>query len=629
MCPAIHLSWVAGRLADPEAYVLVRTVLLYREQHVPSRHTPILETLAQGPPDGARPGPSSVLLGRLRSIGWVWQGHGVWLDHDQLPCSLLQCRVQEARDRLISGWQHAATAYVVKRRSFAGLLQAHASLTTEVLHKLPPDHQGVLIAALNGTWYTNDKGAADSNKDCRFCGQPDSALHRHWLCPHFEAQRARCPSQVRCQILASPPVCGAHGWVPTPNSLREFRAALLMLPTLEAAFESQPNLPSELALFTDGGCLEPSCAYSRVSYWGVSIASDEDPWVFRPLSAGLVPGWQQSAMRAELYAVLSALTFIASVQRPARLWIDNQRALSGLLALINNEVTVPVNRKNADIWQSIHDIVPTCRSLVLGVHKVTSHQGPEGLTNPYERWAATGNSAVDRLAESAVSAHPQILQLHLRLKAGLRAVRELRYHVHDVIIRVGLAAAPAQRSQGPTEHDPPRIDPNCVPAQVTTLSIAMPRGQRFVGLLFPGAQRFLAWMASLNGVQCEAVYVSWPQLFMDLAADLLSQGPLTKQVVPWRDVKQKAWRPPEAWPGPCQPFGQQVRSLSRYVKALLAAACMQCTTLLGRASAHSLLWWQQVLYLRVPADRMRRVDDLLCREGPLFQSLAELEAAWS
>ena len=50
-------------------------------------------------------------------------------------------------------------------------------------------------------------------------------------------------------------------------------------------------------------------------------------------------------MRAELYAVLSALTFIACVRRPARLWIDNQRALMGLLALLNHEVKVSVNRK--------------------------------------------------------------------------------------------------------------------------------------------------------------------------------------------------------------------------------------------------------------------------------------------
>lgn len=39
-------------------------------------------------------------------------------------------------------------------------------------------------------------------------------------------------------------------------------------------------------------------------------------------------------MRAEIYALVSALTFVAVAQRHARLWIDNHRALAGLQSLL-------------------------------------------------------------------------------------------------------------------------------------------------------------------------------------------------------------------------------------------------------------------------------------------------------
>lgn len=69
---------------------------------------------------------------------------------------------------------------------------------------------------------------------------------------------------------------------------------------------------------------------------------------------------------------------------------------------------------------------------------MNSHQRLSGLSGPYEHWAAAGNRAVDRLAESALQSDPAVVECHDALLAELRTVRTLRYHVHGVIIRVGL-----------------------------------------------------------------------------------------------------------------------------------------------------------------------------------------------
>ena len=65
------------------------------------------------------------------------------------------------------------------------------------------------------------KDQPDADK-CKFCGEVDSQVHRHWQCKHFGSCRQLAQEQI--DMILQLPVCvGAHGWMPEPPSLCKFQ----------------------------------------------------------------------------------------------------------------------------------------------------------------------------------------------------------------------------------------------------------------------------------------------------------------------------------------------------------------------------------------------------------------------
>jgi ribonuclease HI len=81
-------------------------------------------------------------------------------------------------------------------------------------------------------------------------------------------------------------------------------------------------MPEVLYCFTDGACLAPACPVGKLASWGVILAFP-DQETFWPVSSGLVPGWVQTALRGEIWAVISACTLAIATSKPLYLWTDN------------------------------------------------------------------------------------------------------------------------------------------------------------------------------------------------------------------------------------------------------------------------------------------------------------------
>eukprot|EP00435_Cladocopium_sp_Y103_P061896 s5_g23.t1 len=388
--PLAHLSLVEHPLHDPQFYALQATALTFR------MHGPALEDAAfvwqelhcpylhkQMPP-----GSCGTLLVRLQYIGWTWRESATFQDHAGLEIDLIGCPIQELKQRLCEGWQRHALGMLQHRKTFVGAPFMSPGLTVPTLKKLEPEKQALLRTALNGTFFTADhlkhRNVEQSSK-CKFCGAEDSQVHRHWHCEFFASCRSHLTQQQIALILDMPVVVSTHGWIPEPPSLHQFREACLNLSDETADFVYPSRLEQHVHLFTDGSCLSPSNAACRLAGWRVAIGFIEDD-SFQPLSNGLLPGWIQTAARAEILAAISALQFISLIERPATLWVDNDRVYKKLKLFQRGFRRISPSQRDADLWIRLVDQVTQVGQLLQHVVKVVSHQNPEGADNEAENW---------------------------------------------------------------------------------------------------------------------------------------------------------------------------------------------------------------------------------------------------
>eukprot|EP00435_Cladocopium_sp_Y103_P040580 s870_g11.t1 len=379
---------------------------------------------------------------------------------------LMFCPIQELRQRLLEAWQHRVMGIVQTRDTFEGAPFMHPGITTAKMQSHPPEVQALLRTTLNGTFFTadhlvhRDPTASDM---CRFCGAKDSQVHRHWQCPFFADCRTHLSQEQIDTLLTMPKVLLNHAWVPTPPSLTEFRRQCLMIPDETTCFAWPPCLDQHLHLFTDGSCLDPTSQTSKLASWGLalgSVTSDK----FVPVSNGLLPGWTQTAPRAEIMAVLGACEFALSVSRPCTIWVDNDRVYNKLKRFMSGRCKIGPNHKDADLWGKLADCVARLGALLEGIGNVVSHQNLEGAQDEAEQWIFRGNMAADATAEAAYRRFPALLQQWNALRKDVADVCVLREQVHKVVIAVGKKSILQPVEQTDAADHVPRIQPDQIRA---------------------------------------------------------------------------------------------------------------------------------------------------------------------
>lgn len=89
-------------------------------------------------------------------------------------------------------------------------------------------------------------------------------------------------------------------------------------------------------LFTDGTIDIPACQATRIASWALVASGHRTHQTLEPVAWGWVPGPRQTVVRAEIWALISALRFVQNGTHRFRIWTDNEevwtkgsRALDG------------------------------------------------------------------------------------------------------------------------------------------------------------------------------------------------------------------------------------------------------------------------------------------------------------
>ena len=119
-----------------------------------------------------------------------------------------------------------------------------------------------------------------------------------------------------------------------------------------------------------------------------------------PVATGLLPGFQQSINRSEVWAITMALRWAAFVGQPIEIWSDSQYACNGFKELLDaNEV--PQDWDNLDLWYLAYEWLQKLATPPV-FHKVAAHRDPNKMSSPFEAWTARHNGLADTAAKVAV-----------------------------------------------------------------------------------------------------------------------------------------------------------------------------------------------------------------------------------
>eukprot|EP00435_Cladocopium_sp_Y103_P028852 s1474_g7.t1 len=561
--PALQLSCVSNPCTDPELYCTLATILSFRDFQTPDLTAITLSKILE---DGrTAPGPCKSFLTAIHKLSWQWKSEDVCLDQDGVVIQLMRCPRSELSERVILSWQQRILSIAeTERTTMKGLSQASARLTKELFSKQPPENQGLLRCALNGTQFTQDAlhhaGKVDSSV-CKFCGEQDSQHHRHMKCSFFADLREQHPTLMSIGDLPSSFTC--HGWVPKPMHLLAFRKALMQIPdTTESFFQRGP--PKEEAryidLFSDGSCIRPHDPCTRLSSWGLVIWTGTH---FLPLANGGVPGWKQTSLRAEIVAVLAALKFLVVAQRQGRLWVDNQQVFDCLDAWDHGHDPCLAKKQDADLWFQLRDQYRHAHGWVLGIHKVQAHVNPLDQTTAVDMWATAGNEAADRCASNARESFPaQLQQAEAALVPEITRLRQLGADMHSMIVAIGQRALsttmptnPIPAPLGVVQSHAASIDEGII-HMASLATEDFPKKFRINEL-----RSVLDWLQTLITPSHPPVWVSFHQLLVDYQMSTKRWGPASTGPR-WKDANQ----------GEVYNYKQHVQWFSRYLKGLSKAA---------------------------------------------------------
>ena len=284
---------------------------------------------------------------------------------------------------------------------------------------------------------------------CHTCHVLDDVRHRVCECPHFIAARDGLEWVV--QDWPHMPTCMSHHLLsPSISEVQQVRTCLHQLPDGTGAFAHSPGSFEIQHLFTDGACTQHPCQDLCLASWGVIDASSRVP-----VSSGLVPGVMQTAPRAELHAIISAIRWTIHFQQRVVIWSDAKWLVSILQQLLSTG-WADLEGDNCDLWQVVACL---CEQLVheqLWIKHVPSHLDEASCCSPFEEWVATNNNHVDQVAAIANACRTQaFLELRNRasqlIHSAMARIRGLR----QIYMRIADCTAQKPSRQTPAHEDEP------------------------------------------------------------------------------------------------------------------------------------------------------------------------------
>ena len=390
----LRLTLAPKMLADPGYFQLQTTFLTFRRLCLKTGRLLDCWRMWWTSLDGrTTQGPFIQLLTMMELIGWELLQPPMFRDHSGLEHDLLHMEPRLLQRLLRDGWlQHTASSCCT-RPTMATLRGLDEHLVLCCNRDLTA-HQWSLQSSLQcGSFIdarSHSKYDVTVSKICKRCGVLDS--HEHVLiCPKYGQLRAKHGLHIP-ELLSWPKHFALHLLSSRSQWVDQLRAYYMTVPDLTMQFESKPVPAPIQHVFTDGSCFGEGRLELHRAAWAVINASSGEP-----IAAGHLPGVLQTIGRAELTAVLAAISWAATFGCRTHLWIDAQHIRDGLCQRISGGTTTQ-GETNADLWYEVDQKLAECAEGQISASWIPSHLDTTLCEGPFEEWVAHFNNAVDEMA---------------------------------------------------------------------------------------------------------------------------------------------------------------------------------------------------------------------------------------
>ena len=523
----IHLGLIEKSNHDPQFWSILQTFWFIRDCGSSVSVETTLAELVSGSSNIPDNSICSTLLSRLQTLGWHVTSEGQ-LQDDMGEFSLFSTCRQELECRASRAWQKVVSAEVSHRKGYGAMHRADPAHVRSWLRMLSSSDKALFHKVLNGAHFTQDVRSFSqpgASAECLYCGCTDSRYHRFWQCEFFAAQRAQFPESMWSMVPQLPEVLTSFGWSLRPHTDHAWHTMFANLRIHEPVVFHAPAT-DVIHLFTDGSCVHQHDVECRFAAWSVVFAPDTADATdqCRIVDAGVLPGYLQSAYRAEVFAILRALENCRFLAHKICLWTDCAAVVKRLSKCIRGIIPRP-NSPHADLWIAIAHLVAQYPVGHVGVFKVAAHKSVHDASNCVEEWCIRNNAMADRAAVRANFSRPQhfwaLLDEHL---TALSFVREVSRHVQHLQLAISRAQV---RYADEVE---PQVDiplPEAAPAWNLNVSFeklpsaaARWYGQDVVRLL-------ISWfLQSIDPGSSGVIWISNFQLYVDFMLATDEPGPV-------------------------------------------------------------------------------------------------------
>ena len=338
--PLIRLSISKQPAADPGYYQLIHTVHDFRRI---SRKSPQLQEQWNAAASTGSGSYSKQLDGRF----WC---PPLFSDHDGLIHNLFTLDSVALDSLLEEAWMQHVAEQVRHRSTLSDLAGIDKFQTLQFDDKLTPLKLAQINCIREGSFispWQQSRFDLTKHADCAVCNVPNTQLH--WVeCPKFAEHRLDQP-EILTWLPTKPCSFMQHLLVPRSPHLKKYRQTLLQTPC-SFKFYSKPTCGMQ-HIFTDGSCTRHAGGTAPLAAWAVVSASSSDV-----ISGGHLAGFTQSSNRAELQALIAAVSWIATYQCNAQIWCDSKSTVQVATALQQGDHSCSVARRTTMMfWQLLRN----------------------------------------------------------------------------------------------------------------------------------------------------------------------------------------------------------------------------------------------------------------------------------
>ena len=598
----VHLGLIEAPTVDPQVWALTQTFRLVRDCGTQARVEQVLAELVADQIELPSNSITNTLLKRIQTLGWNIDCEGRLVDMLG-PFSLFQVSSAELQYRVGMQWLCVVQDATVHRSCFQGLGMTDPEDTRHWLQQLSVADRALFRKLLNGTHITQDGKHYCQEVDtdvCPFCLCSDSRFHRFWQCERFSHLRNKLPPAVLDAALELPNALICSGWSMAPTTLHDWNQYFAQLPDIPV---SQCHFTGVVHLFTDGSCHGQHNAKLRFAGWAVVFASAHsvhDCAHSHIAAAGVLPGLLQSAIRAEIYAVLKAIQIAQDHPGLVMLWSDCDAVVRRVRRMLQGNRVKP-NSSHSDLWQEVQNSLLARRGDTQ-ITRVAAHQSEHQGSSVFDEWCFRHNALADRQAVQAnLTRPPQFWQLYHRHALAVDTVAWYNREVQNFLLAVSKEVVrndePAfiEVAADPLELAPPSSPWRPLPALHIPSGAVRWYGDSLVRLL-------LSWFWQVvDGSSVPLCWVSHFQLYIDFMCSTGHPGPFHLQK--WCDGSELPFVQLRGFA-----FRQRSRWFAKVLKQSLKHAGVTLEATYGRPCSHIIQMFTGCLGLPWPRDRLEQVD---------------------